>query len=170
MNDKAVWQEAGFFTEVVNVATAMDKLADHVQQMGARFANFSREELLHQTAPGKWSRLQIIGHLIDSAVNNLRRFTEIQFLPQPYKLVSYQQNEWVMANGYQNLPPDHLLNLWMALNQQIIYVVKNIPAEKLEYRVDPQYENKEIKSLGWIICDYVAHLEHHLKQLDKFKS
>ena len=69
-------------------------------------------------------------------------------------------------NQYQNLPLTHLLDLWAALNQQIVYVVKNIPKEKLEYPVDPQYENKEMKSLGWIICDYVAHLEHHLKQIN----
>ena len=27
------------------------------------------------------------------------------------------------------------------------------------------YENKELKSLGWIICDYVAHMEHHFRQI-----
>lgn len=165
MSQKTTWQEAGFFNEEINVAVAMDQLDDHVQQMAGRFEKFSKEELLSKPAPGKWSKLEILGHLIDSAINNLRRFTEIQFLPQPYKVISYKQNELVEVNQYQNLPVAHLLDLWKTLNQQIIYVVKNIPEEKLNFSVDPQYDNKEMKNLGWIICDYVAHLEHHLKQL-----
>lgn len=165
MSQKTTWQEAGFFNEEINVAVAMDQLDDHVQQMAGRFEKFSKEELLSKPAPGKWSKLEILGHLIDSAINNLKRFTEIQFLPQPYKVISYKQNELVEVNQYQNLPVAHLLDLWKTLNQQIIYVVKNIPEEKLNFSVDPQYDNKEMKNLGWIICDYVAHLEHHLKQL-----
>ena len=71
----------------------------------------------------------------------------------------------VIINDYQNLPLDHLVDLWQALNRQIVFVVKNIPAEKLNYPVDPQYEIKEIKNLAWISCDYVAHMEHHFRQV-----
>ena len=106
-----------------------------------------------------------MGHLVDSALNNLKRFTEIQFLPQPFKIISYQQNELVQVNNYQDLPLDHLIQLWQSLNSQIIYVVNVIPAEKLEFKVDPQYENKEMKTLGWVIADYVAHMEHHFRQI-----
>lgn len=87
MSQKTTWQEAGFFNEEINVAVAMDQLDDHVQQMAGRFEKFSKEELLSKPAPGKWSKLEILGHLIDSAINNLKRFTEIQFLPQPYKVI-----------------------------------------------------------------------------------
>ena len=165
MSNKPGWQDAGFFKGEANVEIAMNQLNDHIQQMAGIFDKFSKEELLHKPAPGKWSKLEILGHLIDSAINNLKRFTEIQFLPQPYVVNSYRQNELVVVNQYQHLPLAHLLHLWAALNQQIIYVVKNIPKEKLDYLVDPQYDNKEMKNLSWIICDYVTHMEHHLKQL-----
>ena len=103
--------------------------------------------------------------MIDSAINNLKRFTEIQFLPQPYSIIAYKQNELVIVNDYQTLPLDHLLDLWQALNRQIVFIVRNIPAEKLNYPVDLQYENKELETLGWIICDYVAHMDHHFRQI-----
>ena len=74
-------------------------------------------------------------------------------------------DELVNVNHYQDLPLEHLLVLWKSLNQQIIYVVKHIPAQSLNYPVDPKYDNKEMKTLGWIICDYVAHMEHHLQQI-----
>lgn len=148
----------------LNVKEAMGRLSAHIQQTPGTFKKFSEAELLHRAATGKWSRKEILGHLIDSAINNLKRFTEIQFLPQPYKVIPYRQNELVIVNQYQDLPLDHLLNTWKALNQQIIYAVNNIPEEKLNYVLEPS-DIKEVKNLAWIICDYVAHMEHHFKQL-----
>jgi hypothetical protein len=165
MGTVTAWEKAGFFNEKINIDLALTRLDNHINSMAVIFKDYSMQELLNKPAPGKWSKQEILGHLIDSAINNLKRFTEIQFLPQPYKVISYRQNELVTINHYQDLPLTHLLDLWKALNQQIIYVVQNIPTEKLDYPVDQQYDNGEMKSLGWIICDYVAHLEHHLGQV-----
>lgn len=159
------WQKAGFFQGEANIEKIIQQLENHVNEMPGIFQNFSEEERLLKTTPSKWSKQEILGHLIDSALNNLKRFTEIQFSPKHYRVISYRQNELVEVNHYQDLPIDHLLGLWKALNQQIVYVVNSIPEEKLDYPVDPQYDNGETKSLGWIICDYVSHLEHHLKEI-----
>ncbi len=165
MSTVTTWEKAGFFNEKVNIALALSRLDNSIEQVVAIFEGYSGEELLHKPAPGKWSKQEILGHLVDSAVNNLKRFTEIQFLPQPYKVISYRQNELVAVNQYQDLNINHLLALWKPLNKQISYAVQNTAPEKFDYPVDPQYENGEMKSLGWIICDYVAHLEHHLRQV-----
>lgn len=157
--------QKGYVQDSVDTGAAMQQTEKHLESFPIIFKQLSSAELLNKPAPDRWSKKEILGHLIDSAVNNLKRFTEIQFLPQPYSIISYKQNELVIANDYQNLSPDHLLDLWQALNRQIVFVVRNIPAEKLNYPVDPQYENKELKTLGWIICDYVAHMEHHFRQI-----
>ena len=160
-----MWQSADFLNKEVDIDEALRRLESYIQTIPVQLKRFSGEELLNKPALGKWSRQEILGHLVDSAINNLKRFAEIQFLPQPYTVVSYQQNDLVAVNNYQKLPLDHLLRLWEVLNRQIVYVVKNIPPEKLECPVDPQYENREMKTLRWIICDYVAHMEHHFKQI-----
>lgn len=165
MNKEVTWLSTGFFNGQTNIADAMERLTKYIQAIPAEARKLSSEAILQKPSPAKWSKQEILGHLIDSAVNNLKRFTEIQFLPQPYTVVSYQQDELVRVNNYQQLPLDHLFDLWAALNKQIIYVVRNIPGEKFAYSVDPQYDNREIKTLGWIICDYVAHMEHHMRQL-----
>jgi len=162
---KQYWEDAGFLKGEYDIPSSMDKLESMLDEMSGLFRQYSEEELLTPRAPGKWSRQQILGHLIDSALNNLRRFCEIQFLPQPYVIQSYHQNELVEVNQYQVLPLDHLLNLWLTLNRQIIHVVRAIPPGKLELAVNPQYGNNEFKTLGWIIGDYVEHMEHHKKQL-----
>ena len=154
-----------YLKDKIDTNAAMKQLETYIESFPIKLKQFSSEELLKRSAAGKWSAQEILGHLIDSAVNNLKRFTEIQFLSQPYTVISYRQNELVIVNDYQNLPLQHLLDLWQSLNRQIVFVGKNIPADKLNYAVDPHYESKEMKTLGWIICDYVAHMEHHFRQI-----
>lgn len=141
----------------------VQRLAAHIDNVPVKFMRLPEATRLRKPAPDKWSPQEIIGHLIDSAINNLKRFTEAQFLPQPYTVINYQQNNLVDVNHYQQLPAEHLLHLWQSLNRQIVYVANNIPDEKLRYTViiswgDPQ-------TLEWLIGDYVDHLEHHLRQI-----
>jgi hypothetical protein len=157
--------QKGYLEGTTDTGAAMKQLGKHIESFPVKLRQLPSTELLNKPAPDKWSKKEIFGHLIDSAINNLKRFTEIQFLPQPYKVISYDQVNLVIVNDYQNQPLDHLVNLWQVLNRQIIAVVGNIPAEKLDNPVDPQYENNELKTLGWIICDYVAHMEHHFRQI-----
>jgi len=158
-------QKDGYLKDVVDANAAMQQLEIYIESFPIKLKQFSSEELLKRLDQGKWSKKEIFGHLVDSAINNLKRFTEIQFLPQPYIVISYKQNELMIVNDYQNLPLQHLLDLWQSLNRQIVFVVKVIPTDKLNYPVDPQYESGEMKTLRWIICDYVAHMEHHFRQI-----
>jgi len=45
-----------------------------VDSAAARLQEFSEDQAFLPTAEGKWSRKEIIGHLIDSAANNHQRF------------------------------------------------------------------------------------------------
>ncbi len=65
----------------------------------------------NKIADMKWSKKEILGHLIDSGINNLQRFTEIQFLEKPYKIRPYNQDELVKANNYQNKNSQELFEL-----------------------------------------------------------
>ncbi len=59
-------------------------------------------ELAQKISPEKWSKKEILGHLIDSGINNLQRFTEIQYEKKLYKIRKYEQDVLVKANDYQN--------------------------------------------------------------------
>jgi hypothetical protein len=147
----------------MNLQTAIQQLEKHISGVPDRFRQLSEDIILKKTAPGKWSKQEILGHLIDSAINNLKRFTDSQYLPQPYKVIRYSQDDLVVINLYQQLPLEHLLPLWIALNQQIVYVISNIPAHKLSYTII--IPSGESKTLEWLAIDYVDHMEHHLKQI-----
>ena len=123
----------------------------------------SEAELSKRTAPEKWSKKEILGHLIDSAVNNLQRFTEIQFENKPYKIKNYSQLGLVKANNYQDAEISELLSCWLALNSRIIYVIRQQNKITLNYKIELQENN--LSDLRFLINDYVDHLEHHLKQI-----
>ena len=112
-----------------------------------------------QPAPGRWSKNQILGHLIDSAQNNLRRFIVAQYEEHP-KIV-YQQDDWVRINDYQNWNLDELGELWYLLNKQIANVLSRID----ETGAERICITGEIHSLRWLAEDYIKHLEHHLHQV-----
>ena len=160
-----MWQNTGFIqNDNIDVKDAMQTLAYLMDLVRRSYEKMSTDELL-TAVPGKWSKQQILGHLIDSAVNNLKRFTEAQFQEQPYTIIAYEQNELMQVNHYQQLPIEHLLKLWESINQQILFVIEKIADEKLNYPVQPQYNQTGTQSLAWMICDYVAHMQHHLKQV-----
>ena len=83
----------------------------------------------YKASAGKWSKKEIIGHLIDSAQVNLQRFVRCTY-QENFKLV-YAQVEWVQAQRYQEAEIGELLTLWQLLNIQIVRVLSAYPAERL---------------------------------------
>jgi hypothetical protein len=124
-------------------------------------------------AQGKWSVKEIIGHLIDSATNNHRRFVLAQ-LQEELAFQGYAQDEWVSRQRYQESPWPELAALWAGYNQHLIQVVRAIPADVLT-RPRPTHNLDQIgwrlvpreqpTTLAYLIEDYVGHLEHHLGQV-----
>ncbi len=122
-------------------------------------------ELVFKPNPSKWSKKQILGHLIDSAINNLQRFTEIQFETKPYKIRPYSQEGLVNANDYQNSKTAEIVALWVALNNRIVKVISLLNESTLNFEIE--FDNGKISDLRFLVEDYVDHLEYHLNQIVK---
>ena len=80
---------------------------------------------------GGWSRKEILGHLIDSALNNHQRFVRAA-LAGAYDGPSYQQEGWVAMHGYEYMPWSVLLEHWLGQNQLLCEVVERIPEERFD--------------------------------------
>lgn len=117
----------------------------------------------HKPDPSKWSKKEVIGHLIDSALNNLQRFVRCTY-EENFKLV-YQQEEWVLAQHYQDADIDELFALWRSLNFQIANVLNLYPADRLQVKCDNSKEAPGYHTVEWLARDYVVHLKHHLAQI-----
>lgn len=110
---------------------------------------------------GKWSKKEIIGHLIDSAVANHQRFVRGQFEDVPK--IGYDQNNCNTFNYYQQINGKQIISFWTTYNKQLLELIKLIPETALERRCFAGGEQNV--TLAFIFDDYVQHLEHHLKQV-----
>ena len=113
--------------------------------------------------PGKWSNKEVIGHLIDSAQINLQRFIRCTY-EGGFKL-TYEQDAWVAVQRYQDTDINDLFDLWTLLNRQIIMVLENYPADRLNTHCDISKQEPNLQTVEWLANDYVEHLKHHLKQI-----
>lgn len=127
------------------------------------FQNASAPEIERKADEKTWSKKEILGHLIDSGINNLQRFTEIEFTPKPYPVRRYLQNELVIANDYQNADLQEILDFWKAINHRIENVMAKQTPKSLKSEV--LINGSQIESLEFLMKDYVGHLEHHLSQI-----
>ncbi|MCM0667197.1 DinB family protein [Flavobacterium tyrosinilyticum] len=122
-----------------------------------------QNEILDAKKPGKWSKKEILGHLIDSAIHNLVRFTEINYSEKPYRHRPYNQIDLVNLNQYQKTDIKELTQLWFSINKQIVRIMKSVDENALDYKII--LSDESVIDLRFLMTDYVEHLEHHINQI-----
>lgn len=140
----------------------LNQLRQLIEQVPTQLRQLS-EESLRDKPQGRWSGIEILGHLCDSAANNHQRFVRAMQV-QPLEFQDYDQNQWVAIEQYQNLPTDHVLTFWIALNRQLFYVISAIPEDELLERTCKVGEGENM-TLIRLLAFYLEHLQHHLTQL-----
>ncbi len=131
------------------------KIGDNLRQIDSRSASV-------RPAPGKWSKKEILGHLIDSATNNHQRFVRMQ-LTAHLELPGYDQEEWVRLQHYQDRPWREIIDMWQVYNTQLVEVIRNIDPKALRntWRAP---DGKDV-DLEFVVRDYLVHMRHHLDQI-----
>jgi hypothetical protein len=79
---------------LLDSAGLSDRLSEVLRGAMPWLVTISEAEASVPERPGKWSAKQVIGHLIDSAVNNLGRIVRLQTEPGQ-SLPGYEQMAWV---------------------------------------------------------------------------
>ena len=124
-------------------------------------------------SPSKWSKNEILGHLIDSAYNNHQRFARAKAQGNLI-FQGYDQDDWVIKNDYQNRNFHSILGVWLTANQHMNALIERLPLDLLE-RPTTKHNFHRIcmnlipegqpTSLGYLAWDYCFHLEHHISQI-----
>ena len=139
-------------------------LRDTVNEATSWLNSISDDETARATAPDKWSRKEIIGHLIDSASNNHQRFVRGQ-LADHYTSAHYAQNDWVSLQHYRDAEWLSLVALWREYNLHLARIIESTPDDVAQRHRIQLVDSNEAQSLGWWMSDYVGHLKHHLEQI-----
>lgn len=152
----------------------MNKLIDEfkkvIESSESKLRSISEEKSVLKSSPNVWSSKEILGHLVDSSINNMVRFVNGQF-QEDLVFTGYDQNKWVKAQNYQEADWNFIIDLWKQNNLQIIRIIEAIPNyvfsrphETHNYYLIAWVEvpKEEPSSLEYLVRDYLGHMKHHL--------
>ena len=141
---------------------AIARLEELLKTVPQRLADIPDDAAALKPAPNRWSKKELLGHLIDSAVNNHQRFVRAQGTPR-LEFPGYEQEFWVTTQAYATASWPDLVNLWLLLNRHLVHVMKAMPPAVLSHECI--IGGGPAVTLEALAVDYLRHLNQHLGQL-----
>ncbi len=144
---------------MISVATHLRNLVNGAKP---RLLSLPEPQISEKPYTDKWSLKEVLGHLIDSAVNNHQRIVRMQ---QQADLgsFSYKQEQWNAIQKYQLERWTDLVELWALFNTHLAHVIEHVDPGSLDNTCDMGYIAPA--KLRFVIEDYVRHVQHHLDQI-----
>lgn len=142
----------------------IQELRQLIQTYSQKIALISEQDFFAKPIPNKWSKVEVLGHLIDSAQNNLRRFVCGQYESTPPHII-YDQDFWVASNNYKKAKRESITLLWVLLNERICDILETMPPSNYKKECNTGRPAVQLHSLQWLAEDYVKHMKHHLNQI-----
>lgn len=148
-------------------------LREIISKANTAIRNFDPTDFELKPNPQKWSKKEILGHLVDSAINNHKRFVVAETQGN-YVFEGYDQDEWVRKNRYQERKADEILELWIGVNEHLAQVWEGLSEQAFTYGTTDHNYNEicmnylpegEKLSLSYLAWDYIFHTEYHLAQI-----
>jgi hypothetical protein len=141
---------------------AIERLRFAIRTLPGLLAQFAEDQSEERPAANRWSKKEVVGHLIDSASNNHQRFVRGQ-IASGQDFPRYEQEEWVRLQRYRSARWTDLIDLWRAYNKHLLHIAECMSEEgrRALCRVGGGAE----VTLAALFVDYVDHLEHHLRKM-----
>ena len=139
-----------------------NELSQAVQACEPVLRQVRNADATFRPSAGKWSKKEILGHLIDSAANNHQRFVRAA-AQGSLDFPGYEQEEMVGVQNPNVASWELLVELWSAYNRYLAYVVGQLPASCAQTQC--VIAGRPPVTLLWLASDYVEHLKHHLNQI-----
>ncbi len=134
-----------------------------VKLVGPQLRAISSEpDLAIRPRPDKWSRKEILGHLIDSACNNQQKFVRMMY-QSPLEFPGYAQDDWVLLQKWESADWENMIILWESYNSHLAHLIEQTDAGLCENSIT--IDGVGPFTLGFVVPDYVEHLKHHVKQI-----
>jgi hypothetical protein len=145
----------------------MKALADQIEQTVEEHAGLIKEisdsTFGRKSSPARWSKKEILGHLVDSALNNLQRLIRGQYESNP-KII-YNQDAWVNLSAYQGYEKDKLISFWTLINLHYCHILRVMDTKNVERQCDVGKPGEDLRTLKFLAEDYLTHMIHHLSQI-----
>jgi hypothetical protein len=111
---------------------------------------------------------QILGHLIDSASNNIHRMVHLQYQPSPLTFPNYasfgNNDRWISIQDYQGEDWMNMIQLWKYSLLHICHVINNLNEDKLDNEwISGPDQRLTLRSM---IVAFLEHLNLHLSEIN----
>jgi hypothetical protein len=140
----------------------LNLLRDLLQRVPGRLQKLSPDAVESRPSQSAWSPKEELGHLLDSAANNHQRIVRAQLVDNP-AMPGYEQNRWVAVHAYQRRGWGELIELWCALNRQLLAAAEAVPNSAWSRPLT--VDGSEPLTLQFVFEDYVEHMLHHLQHI-----
>jgi len=140
----------------------LTKLQALIDEVPLRLKNLSPSQVEGKPSPAKWSPKEELGHLLDSAANNHQRIVRTQLEDKP-KMPDYDGDGWVKLHNYHERDWQELIELWRALNEQLLAAAEAVPASGWSRTCT--IADSQPLTLKFVFEDYIEHMIHHLKHI-----
>ena len=134
------------------------RLRQIIAEWHGRLAGVSEQDAT-QVVGSRWTRKQLLGHLIDSTANNHQRLVRLQ-QGHLAGFPGYDQEHWVEAGDYNRSAWDDLVGLWRLYSLQLAVVIEHIQPDCAGNR----WEGHDA-DLGFLVEDFTRHMLHHLERI-----
>ena len=134
-----------------------------------RLAALSEQIVTERTNRQQRNIREIVGHIADSASNNIHRIVHLQYQPNPLVFPDYanlgNNDRWIAIQNYNGENWPDLVQLWKYSTLHVIHVMENINPDKLD--------NVWLSGLGEPVTlremaqDYLRHFELHLGEIEE---
>jgi len=143
------------------------KLKSSILDWEQKFNSLTEEQITIPKNSQNRSIKQIVGHMIDSASNNMHRVVHLQYRQSPVDFPNYatkgNNDRWIDIQNYHDENWEALVQLWKYSHLHFLHVIQNINSEKLE--AEWIAGKNEKLSLLDMVEDFPRHFDLHLREI-----
>lgn len=154
---------------IESIKKASRKIEELISDWENVLLNLTEEQITIKRNAQKRNIKQILGHLIDSSVNNHHRLVRLQYLKRLF-FPDYQPDNdtWIHIQNYENRDWKTLVQFWKAYGLHISYIMNQVNENDL----DNLWTDGFIKpvSLEEIIIGFSKHFELHLNEIKELSN
>lgn len=156
------YPNSSYFAEYLNFE-AEDQLLDILKSQHAELLeicqNLAKGQESFAYAPGKWSFLQLLGHIIDTErIFSYRALAisrgERQALP------SFDENEYLLHAQYESQSFTDILTQYRHVRQATISLIESFSTNQTNQMGNVNGHSVSVRALSWMIA---GHEKHHIQ-------
>ena len=154
----------------MNFSDVTNGIRQGLENWESKLIQLSEDTIMNKRNNQNRTIKQILGHMVDSASNNIHRMVHLQYQDCPMKFPNYATNgnndRWIAIQNYQNENWQDIIQLWKYSHLHWIYVVKNVNQDKLvnEWISESEYGNIQLKDM---ITDFLRQFRLHLSEIQE---